>query len=172
MKTEMQPVQPVPLVIGPTLGYYSDLGSGRLYPERARIEALQYRVRIDAAGDITYEMPPVTMISNYNFVLRKIIAFAMNPEGMGNAAALVDFNLMEQGRGVSVFKRAISFAAALQRPLEWDGVYITIPGTVLECQWAIDTTRWTSLVGASRELGIELLGELIATGKNPNTEVG
>ena len=148
-------------VVGPVLGLYSDLGSQYLSPERARIEALQYRIRIDPNGDITYEMPPVTMVSNYIFALRKIVGFALNEASIGPAAALIDFNLGEQGRSFTLFKRPISFAALLKQPMEWDGAYLTLPGTVLECTWAIDTTRWPSLVAAPREIGIQLLGELV-----------
>jgi len=44
---------------------------------------------------------------------------------------------------------------------EWDGVYITVPGTQIEVAWVVDT-RWAALVGATREFGVQLMGDLVA----------
>lgn len=147
-------------VVGPMMGLYSDYASGLLFPERTRIESLQFRARIDPAGSITFSTPAVQIVSNQAFALRKIVGFGMNQDSLGNAPMLIDFNLMESGRSFTVFKRNISFASVLQHPAEWDGAYISVPGTALEVNWAIDTSRWGPLVGASREVGIQLLGEL------------
>lgn len=154
-------------VIGPVLGYYSDLASGYIWPERARVDNLQYRVRIDPAGQITFQSPALQIVSNYNFVLRRIAGFAMNPAALGNASALIDFNLREQGRSFDCFKRNVSFASIISTSgagnlSEFDGVYITVPGTQLEVTWQVDTTRWGALVGASREVGIQLIGDLVS----------
>jgi hypothetical protein len=154
-------------VVGPLLGYYSDLASGYLFPEKARIENLQFRVRIDPAGAITYQTPPVQIVSNYNFVIRRIVGFAMNPGSLGNAPALIDFNLVEQGRSFSVFKRNVSFASMIGTSgagniCEWDGAYICVPGTSFDVTWAVDTGRWGSLVGSSREVGIQIIGDLVS----------
>lgn len=148
------------------LGYYSDLGSGFLYPERARIEALQYRVRIDPAGGVTFSSPAYNVITDYAFVLRKIVAMAMNEDSLGNAGMLIDFNISEQGRNAAVFKRNISFAAALKQPLAWDGCYISIPGTTLEVVWSVDSGRWSSLVGSAREVGVQLIGDMVKVGNS------
>lgn len=154
-------------VVGPLLGYYSDLASGYVYPERARIESLQYRVQINPAGQISQVTPATQVVSNYNFVLRRISGFAMNPAGLGNAPALVDFNILEQGRSFTVFKRNVSFASVMSTSgagnlQEFDGVYICVPGTQLEVTWSVDTNRWPALVGASREFGIQLIGDLVS----------
>jgi len=154
-------------VVGPLLGYYSDLASGYLFPEKARIESLQFRCRVDPSGSITFQTPPVQIVSNYNFVIRKIAGFAMNPGSLGNAPALIDFNLVEQGRSFSVFKRNVSFASLISlsgagNVAEWDGAYICVPGTSFDVTWAVDTSRWGPLVGASREVGIQLIGDLVS----------
>lgn len=175
-QTKDNPVAPAPTtadgqkiarVVGPVLGYYSDLASGYVYPERARIENIQFRVRIDPAGDITFSTAAVQIVSNYNFVIRRIAGFAMNPGALGNAPALINFNLFEQGRSFSVFKTGISFASIISTSgagnlSEFDGVYITVPGTQLEVQWQVDTARWAALVGASREVGVQLIGDLVS----------
>jgi len=150
-------------VVGPMLGYYSDLASGYLNPQNARIESLQFRVRVDPAGTITYSTPAVQIVSDYSFVLRRIIGFSLGGnESLGNAAALIDFNFVEQGRSFSVFKRNVAFAAVVDQPMEWDGCYICVPGTAFDVTWSIDTTRWASLVGTSREVGVQLLGDLVS----------
>lgn len=161
------PNQKVARVVGPVLGYYSDLASGFLFPERTRIESLQFRARIDPAGEITFSTPAVQVVSNFNFVIRRIIGFAMNPAALGNAPALIDFNAQEQGRSFTIFKRNVSMASILSTSgagnvMEYDGVYICVPGTQLEVTWQIDTARWAALVGASREVGIELVGDLVS----------
>lgn len=152
----------LPRVIGPLLGLYSDLGSGLLNPERARIEALQFRCRIDPTGGTTFSTPAATMLANFAFAIRKIVGFALNEDSIGNAAALIDFNIEEQGRSSAVFKRPVSFAAAIKGALEWEGAYIAYPGTTLDVTWAIDSTRWPTFVNTQREVGIQLIGELIA----------
>jgi hypothetical protein len=44
----------------------------------------------------------------------------------------------------------------------WDGVYITVPGTDLAVAWSVDTQRWPALVGATKEFGVQLLGDYVA----------
>lgn len=154
-------------VVGPLLGYYSDLASGYLYPERARIESLQFRVRVDPAGSITFQTPAIQVVSNYNFVLRRIVGWAMNPAALGNAPALLNFNLREQGRSFDVFKTNVSFASIMSTSGagnlgEFDGAYICVPGTQLEVTWQVDTSRWPALVGAQREVGLQLVGDLVS----------
>jgi hypothetical protein len=154
-------------VVGPVLGYYSDLASGFLYPERVRIESLQFRVRIDPAGQVTFQTPSIQVVSNYNFVLRRIAGFAMNAPALGNAGALINFNLEEQGRSFTVFKTPVSFGSVISTSgagnlAEFDGVYICVPGTQFQVNWQIDTQRWGALVGASREVGIQLIGDLVS----------
>lgn len=150
-------------VVGPMLGYYSDLASGYLRPDNARIESLQFRARIDPAGTITFSTPAVQIVSDYSFVLRRIVGFALGGlDVLGNAPALIDFNFVEQGRSFSVFKRNVSFAALIENPMEWDGCYVCVPGTAFDVTWAVDTTRWASLVGTSREVGVQLLGDLVS----------
>ena len=154
-------------VVGPILGYYSDVASPYLIPERARIDALQFRARIDPAGTITYQSPPATIVTGYSFIVRKILGFAMNYAGLGNAPALIDFNLAEQGRGSSIFKRALSFASVVTtsgpNTIEWDGVYVCVQGTTFDVAWAVDTGRWPALVGGVREVGIQVIGDLVTT---------
>ncbi len=164
---QMPQQQEVPVPPGALAQYYGDIASGDLVPEDVRIEALQYRVLIAPDGTITSESEVVTLISRYNFVLRKIIGFGMDSSLVGPAAALVDFNVREEGRNFSVFKTDISMAALLGgggNVLEWDGVYITIPGTQLSVSWSVDTARWAALVGATKEFGVTLIGDLVACG--------
>lgn len=151
---------------GPLLQYYSDLSSGMLPPEDMRLEDLQFRVRIDPAGNIVQESPSVTLISRYNFAFRRVTGFIMDPDLAGAAPSLVNFQIQEQGRDFSVFKRPVSMQSLLSRSgsgniAEWDGVYITVPGTDLAVQWTIDTARWPALVGATKELGVQLLGDYV-----------
>ncbi len=151
---------------GPLLQYYSDLSSGMLPPEDMRIEDLQFRVRIDPAGQIQFESPPVTLISRYNFAFRRVTGFIMDPDLAGAAPMLVNFQIKEDGRNFNVFKRGVSMQSLLSRSgsgniAEWDGVYITVPGTDLRVEWTVDTARWAGLVGATREMGVQLLGDYV-----------
>jgi hypothetical protein len=89
----------------------------------------------------------------------------MDPDVGGAAAALVSFNVQEQGRDFNVFKTPVRMSSVLSRGgagiSEWDGVYITIPGTDLAVNWFVDTQRWAALVGASKEFGVQLLGDYV-----------
>lgn len=150
---------------GALLQYYSDLSSGILAPEDMRIEDLHFRVQINPLGQIVTESSKVTLISRYNFAFRRVVGFGMDPDFLGAAPALVSFQIQEQGRDFSVFKRPVSMASVLgpggSGISEWDGVYITVPGTDLAVNWTIDTARWPALVGATKELGVQLLGDYV-----------
>jgi hypothetical protein len=151
---------------GPLVEYYSDLASGLIPPEDMRIDTLQYRVRIDPTGAITFETPFVQLVSRYNFAFRRLQAFAMDPSFAGAAPALLGFNINEQGRNFTIFKNNMSLASVMAvggagNPAEWDGVYITVPGTELAVTWQVDT-RWAALVGATKEFGVQLIGDLVA----------
>jgi hypothetical protein len=128
-----------------------------------RIEAFNFSVQINPAGQITFESPAVQVVSRYDFAFRRIMGFALDPASVGAAAALVSFNVLEQGRNFNVFKQPINMQALLTTAgggnlAEWDGVYITVPGTQLAVEWRVDT-RWAVLVGATKEFGVQLLGD-------------
>jgi len=150
---------------GALLSYYSDLSSGLLAPEDMRIEDLQFRVVIDPTGNIVSQSNAVTLISRYNFAFRRVTGFAMNPGFVGASPMLVNFNVREQGRDFTVFKRPVSMQSILAggagNTSEWDGVYITVPGTDLAVDWTIDTQRWAALVGTTQEFGVQLLGDYV-----------
>lgn len=150
---------------GALVQYYGDLSSGVLAPEDMRLETLQYRVQIAPNGTTNSESQSVTLVSRYNFAIRRVIGFSMDPFFAGAAPALVDFNIQEDGRNFTVFKTDMSMASIANgnsSPVaEWDGVYITVPGTQLSVVWSIDTQRWASLVGATKEFGVQILGDLV-----------
>lgn len=150
---------------GALVQYYGDLSSGVLAPEDMRLETLQYRVQIAPNGTTNSESQSVTLVSRYNFAIRRVIGFSMDPSFAGAAPALVDFNIQEDGRNFTVFKTDMSMASIANgnsSPVaEWDGVYITVPGTQLSVVWSIDTQRWASLVGATKEFGVQILGDLV-----------
>ena len=151
---------------GALIQYYSDLSSGMLPPEDMRIEDLQFRVRINPDGTIAAQSNPVTLLSRYNFAFRRVSGFIMDPDLAGAAPMLVNFQVQEQGRDFTVFKRPVAMQSLLSRSgsgniAEWDGVYITVPGTDLAVEWTIDTQRWAALVGATKEMGVQLLGDYV-----------
>lgn len=150
---------------GQLMLYYSDLSSGLLAPEDMRIEDLSFRVQIDPAGQITVQSQAVTLVSRYNFAFRRVNGFIMNPDLAGAAPMLVSFNVREQGRDFSVFKRPVAMGSVLNIAggvrSEWDGVYITVPGTDLAVDWTVDTQRWAALVGTTQEMGVTLLGDYV-----------
>lgn len=163
MAAAQKPIQVGP---GPLVHYYSDLSSGLLAPEDMRIENLAFSVRIDPTGAITAETPATQVVSRYNFAIRRVAGFAMNPLAVGNAGALVTFQIIEQGRNFNVFKRPVNMQSILATGgagnlAEWDGVYICVPGTDLQVQWTVDTARWPALVGATREFGIQIMGDYV-----------
>jgi hypothetical protein len=149
---------------GALVQYYGDLSSGVLAPEDMRMEALQYRVQIAPDGSVNSESQSVMLVSRYNFAIRRIIGSTMDPAFSGAAPALVDFNIQEDGRNFTVFKTDMSMSALVNggsTVAEWDGVYITVPGTQLSVIWSVDTQRWASLVGATKEFVVEILGDLV-----------
>ncbi len=149
---------------GALVQYYGDLSSGVLPPEDMRLDALQYRVLIAPDGSVTSESQSVMLVSRYNFAIRRIIGSVMDPSFAGAAPSLVDFNIQEDGRNFTIFKTDFSMAALVNGGstiAEWDGVYITVPGTQLSVVWSVDTARWASLVGATKEFMIEIIGDLV-----------
>lgn len=147
--------------------YYGDLASGVVVPEDMRLEDLQFRVQINPVGNIIFSTDPVMLVSRYNFAFRRVVGWAQDPDIVGSAPSLVNFNIREQGRNFDLFKRPVSMGSLLSRGgsgniHEWDGVYITVPGTELAVEWVVDTTRWVALVNASKEFGIQLLGDYVA----------
>ena len=152
-------------VAGPILSYYADLSSGVLAPENMRIEDLTFRVKIDPAGNITFNTDAIQIISQYNFALRRIYAWNMNSPLIGNAPGLVSFNIKEQGRNFSIFKTPVSMAAVSAvggagNPQEFDGTYIAIPGTQLAVEWTV-SPLWGALVGTTKEMGIQIVGDYV-----------
>lgn len=150
---------------GALLEYYSDLASGAIAPENMRIEDLRFEVRIDPAGNITAQTEPIQVISRYNYVFRRINAFALNPAFAGAGPGLVTFQVQEAGRNFPIFKTPIKLASLMStngagNPAVWDGVYIAVPGTQLEVIWTVDP-RWPALVGTSQEYGMQLAGDNI-----------
>lgn len=150
---------------GALIQYYSDLSSGLLAPEDMRIEDLSFSVIIDPLGGITKQSNAVTLVSRYNFAFRRATGFAMDPTMLGPAAALISFNIREQGRDFTIFKRPVTMASILSggagNTAEWDGVYVTVPGTDLAVDWTIDSQRWPGLVGRTVEVGVQLLGDYV-----------
>ena len=151
---------------GSLIQYYSDLSSGVIAPEDMRIETMQYRVQIAPDGSVNSESQSIQIISRYNFVIRRVIGFMMNPDFAGAAPSLVDFNIQEDGRNFTLFKTDMSMGALVNcggsgNVAEWDGVYITVPGTQLSVLWSIDTARWAALVGATKEFGVQIIGDLV-----------
>jgi len=152
---------------GRTVRYYNDLASGLLAPEDMRIEDLTYRVQIDPQGNIVFETDAIQIVSHYQFAFRRMVGWSMLPELVGAAPALVGLNVREQGRNFDVFKRPVNLQSLLSRQGDaythlWEGIYETVPGTQLEVSWTVDTARWAALVGASREFGVQLIGDYVA----------
>jgi len=150
---------------GSLVQYYSDLSSGMLPPENMRVENLQYRVRIDPTGLVTFNTGDIQIVSMYNFAIRRVYASMMQPLLAGAAPALVNFNLREQGRNFDVFKTPASLACGVNNNgpnlFEWDGVYICVPGTQLAVNFTIDRPRWQSLVAAQKEFIVQVVGDYV-----------
>lgn len=150
---------------GPLVQYYSDLSSGMLPPDNMRVENLQFRVRIDPQGQITFRTPDIQVVSMYNFAIRRVYGSMMQPLLAGAAPALVNFNIKEQGRNFTMFKTPVSMASILNNNgpnlAEWDGVYICIPGTQLGVEFSVDVPRWQSLVAAQKEFVIQIVGDYV-----------
>jgi hypothetical protein len=147
--------------------YYGDLASGVVVPEDMRLEDLQFTVQISPTGNIVFSTDPIMLVSRYNFAFRRMVAWAQDPDLVGAAPSLVSFNIREQGRNFNVFKRPVNVQSLLSRTgsgniHEWDGVYITVPGTELDVAWTVDTARWVALVNAAKEFGVQLLGDYVA----------
>jgi hypothetical protein len=153
---------------GEILTYFGDIASGAIRPEDVRIEALTYRAVVNAAGQVVQESPTVKIISRYNFAIRAVYAAILDPTNAGWAAGLVRFQLREQGRSFDVFKNPVTLSGVANGgsavPYEWDGVYITVPGTDLEVTWSVDAALWGVLVGAPRIAEIVITGDYIACG--------
>jgi hypothetical protein len=153
---------------GEILTYYGDIASGTIRPEDVRIEALTFRGTIARDGTLAFTTPKVTVIARYNLAVRAIYAAVLNPEFAGPTAGLVKFNVAEQGRNFQIFKVPVSLSGVTNGgsavPYEWDGVYITIPGTDLEVSWFVDQALYVALVGMPKICEIVITGDYIACG--------
>lgn len=143
--------------------YYGDIARGDLRPEDMRLETLQFSVNVNAAGQVTKRTDPKMVVSQYNFVIETIYGSVADWQTAGNAPDLISFNILEQGRNFSVFKERISLANLLQNPLAYRGLYITIPGTALEGDWAV-SSDWAVKVGLAKSAQIKLAGTYVACG--------
>ncbi len=156
---------------GEVLRYYGDLASGAIRPEDVRIEALTYRLIVNPDGTTAFTTPKVSIISRYNFCIRRVYGALANPSFAGAAAALIKFNFLEQARNFNVFKVPLTLSPVASgnstQPYLWDGVYITVPGTDLEVSWFVDQTLFVSLVGATKIAEVVLSGDYIACGPQP-----
>ena len=151
---------------GALVQYYADLASGIVAPEDMRIESLEYRVTIDPLGNIVQATEPTQIVARYNFALRRISGFIMDPDLAGAAPNLVSFNVLDQGRNFEVFKRPVNMQSLISRSgsgniAQWDGTFIMVPGAQVEVSWKIDTARWPVLVGATKQLGIQVSGDYV-----------
>jgi hypothetical protein len=153
---------------GELLTYYGDIASGAVRPEDVRPEALTFRAVIDRNGIIQTSSPKVTIISRYSLAIRAVYGAILDPANAGWAAGLIRFNVREQGRNFDIFKNPVTLSGVTNGgsavPYEWDGVYITVPGTDLEVSWNVDAALWTALVGAPRIAEIVITGDYIACG--------
>jgi len=110
---------------GALVQYYADLASGIVAPEDMRIESLEYRVTIDPLGNIVEATEPTQIVARYNFALRAITGFIMDPDLAGAAPNLVSFNVLDQGRNFEVFKRPVNMQSLISRSgsgniAQWD----------------------------------------------------
>lgn len=152
---------------GELLTYVGDLASGAIAPEDIRIEILSFTAVIGPNGQIIAQAPDngtVQIVSRYNFVIEEIHGSIENPQLAGAAPALVKFNLEEQGRNFSVFKRPVDFATLVEScgtPYRFKGTYICVPGTQFQISWTIDPA-WAALVGGQRRVTVSVVGTYIA----------
>ena len=152
---------------GPIRAYYADLTSGQVYPESMRIESLPFRARVDATGQIQDQTQAQQVNSQFNLVIRDVIAW-MQPEPVGLAGSLARFNIMDQGRGFTVFKVnqfIASYFGASQGSHSWDGCFVTVPGSQLEVSWTIDTINWPNQVGVNKHMGVDVVGDYVNCGQ-------
>jgi hypothetical protein len=153
---------------GAILTYYGDIASGAIRPEDVRIEALTYRAIIDRFGVVNFQSPKITIIARYNLAIRAVYAAILDPSNAGWAPGLISFNLREQGRNFDIFKNPVTLSGITNGgsavPYEWDGVYITVPGTDLDVTWSVNAQLWATLVGAPRIAEVIVTGDYIACG--------
>lgn len=153
---------------GAVLTYYADIASGAIRPEDVRFEALTFKLIVDGTGTPVFTSDKVTVIARYSLAIRRMYAAVFNPEFAGPAAGFINFNVLEQARNFSIFKRPVCLAAVTTggstEPFAWDGVYITVPGTDLEVSWSIDSALYASLVGTTKQACVVISGDYIACG--------
>ncbi len=151
---------------GAILTYYADIASGAIRPEDVRFEALTFKIIVDATGTPVFTSDKVTVIARYNLAIRRMYC-ALAESIASPAGQFINFNVLEQARNFSIFKRPVSIAAAARassEPFAWDGVYITVPGTDLEVSWSIDSALYASLIGSTKHAQIVITGDYIACG--------
>lgn len=152
---------------GELLTYVGDIASGALAPEDIRLETISFTAVIGPNGQLLSQSPDngtVQIASRYNFVIEEIHGSIENPRLAGAAASLVKFNLEEQGRNFTIFKRPVDFATLVEssgQPYRYRGTYICVPGTQFQILWFVDPA-WPALVGGQRRVTVSVTGTYIA----------
>lgn len=144
----------------PVSNYAIDAGS--YPPEKLQIEAIQYEIRYDVAGAVTFQTASQRIQSGYYFVLNKITGSAEDPGTNSVQLDKVTFNVINEGRQRNLFRTMMNMSilvgpAGPCNYLEWHTDFRFFSAADIDVTWAIDVTGWV----AAKRYYVLLQGELV-----------
>lgn len=136
--------------------------SGSFSPEKLQIEAIQYEVRIDAAGAITFQTASQRIQNGYYFILNKIAGAAEDPGTTSAQLDKVTFNVINEGRQRNLFRTMMNMSILVgpsgpAHYLEWHTDFRFFSAADIDVTWTVDTTGWTT----AKRFYVLLQGELV-----------
>lgn len=153
------------LTHGPVSSYLID--AGLISPEEAQIEAVTFSAIVSPAGQFTFTSPSARMTPGYAFLFNRMLGTVSNPQQDPGVLDLVGFNVLNEGRNKSVFKRPIPMALIIcptgpAHLLEWNSHFRFFDSADISVDWSIDATRYVAAAPvAEKRFYATLIGELV-----------
>jgi hypothetical protein len=155
--------------LGPILDYLKDIA--KLPPEVTRPEQYSFNIRI-LNGAINAQNNVSRVDPEYVFAMRRIKGSVSRPEVNGELVHLMDFNVVDQGRGRGgIYRIPISMAVLVgmggpAHDMVWDSFYAFVPGSDIQLDFLPALAQFPQVSDAT--FIISVTGDLVRTRRLPD----
>jgi hypothetical protein len=159
------------LTHGPVSSYLKD--AGLISPDEGQIEAIEFNVVIkggDAAaggGSIVSQSPSVRVSPGYCFLFQQLYGAISDPETSPKVNHLVSFNVINEGRQKTVFRRPIpmhvlSCPSGPAHSIEWRSIFRFFESADVNVEWFINTAAYAAAeVEEDKTFTVLLIGDIV-----------
>jgi len=153
------------LTNGPVSSYLID--AGLISPEEAQIEAVTYQAIVDTTGQIIFQSPSARMTPGFAFLMNRMLGSISNPQQDPSVIDLVSFNVVNEGRSKSIFKRPIPMNLLVcptgpAHLVEWNSHFRFFDSADITVDWSVDTAKYAAYLPADQKrFYVTLIGELV-----------